>query len=413
MEHPATNRSISNDLDVSPNGEDVTFSDSSIISDAGTTYAEAQVKIANCTPSDSAVVLDVRKEEPGSVTLEQVLSMDLTDVDISSSGSTIDMPSTSCGDFHGGNQHASCVVSDVGTPFTCVEYVTEKQMPYTKSEQLADYSVCSYDRQVKPPGCVPILVELPDGQVIQVMGEAAPTDPASQQDIHVPEVVAAETVVTTALPRRRKQAFPTVVRSGLGSPRVEMVSPSSASDGSASVWSPSVLQVDGSMLSSASNCFEEASEAELSTSQESFVALIPNSLSRVMVTDAGVIMPMMTQDASIRETTKRERDRLKKRELRQNPAFKEREKIKARSRMRNRRCDPEYREVERQKDRYRRRASRQRNIRQRQVERERDKTYKRQRRTEQTICAALTETECKDVSYAFDIGDAESIGLDE
>lgn len=75
----------------------------------------------------------------------------------------------------------------------------------------------------------------------------------AQQDIHVPEVVAAETVVTTALPRRRKQAFPTVVRSGLGSPRVEMVSPSSASDGSASVWSPSVLQVDGSMLSSASN----------------------------------------------------------------------------------------------------------------------------------------------------------------
>ena len=178
MEHPATNRSISNDLDVSPSGEDVTFSDSSIISDAGTTYAEAQVKIANCTPSDSAVVLDVHKEEPGSVTLEQVLSMDLTDVDISSSGSTIDIPLTSCGDFHGGNQQASCVVSDVGTPLTCVEYVTEKQMPYTTSEQLADYSVCSYDRQVMPPGCVPILVELPDGQVIQVMGEAAPTDPA-------------------------------------------------------------------------------------------------------------------------------------------------------------------------------------------------------------------------------------------
>ena len=55
-------------------------------------------------------------------------------------------------------------------------------------------------------------------------------------------------------------------------------------------------------------------------SQESFVALMPHSASGVLVTDSGIMMS--TQDASIREITKRERDRLKKRELRQNPAFK-------------------------------------------------------------------------------------------
>ena len=67
--------------------------------------------------------------------------------------------------------------------------------------------------------------------------------------------------------------------------------------------------------------FEDASEAELSTSQESFVALVPNNSSGIMVTDAGIFMPLTMQGASIREITKRERDRLKKRELRQNPVF--------------------------------------------------------------------------------------------
>ena len=80
--------------------------------------------------------------------------------------------------------------------------------------------------------------------------------------------------------------------------------------------------------------------------------------------------------------------------------------------MRSRRCDPEYREVERQKDRCRRRASRQRNMRQRQLERERDKSYKRQRRND-TVSVTLVESEGKEESYVFDIGDTESIGLDE
>ncbi|KAK2176306.1 hypothetical protein NP493_672g01060 [Ridgeia piscesae] len=382
MAHTTINGPIPDNVVVCTNSENIAFIDSGIISDTDTVYSIAQV---NCISSDAAVVLtdDTQKEDSGCVTVEQMLSMDLS-VDISSSGSTIDIMSTSCGDC---DQQAPSVVSE---------------------EQLVDYS---YDQQVTTPGCVPILVELPNGQVIQVMGEAAPSDTASLQDIHVPEVVAAETVVTTALPRRRKQAFPTVVRSGLGSPRVELVSPSSASDGSAGIWSPSMLQVDGSVLST-TTCFEEASEAELSTSQESFVALMPHSASGVLVTESGIIMPMSTQDASIREITKRERDRLKKRELRQNPAFKEREKIKARSRMRSRRCDPEYREVERQKDRCRRRASRQRNFRQRQLERERDKTYKRQRRND-TVSVTLVESEGKEESYVFDIGDTESIGLDE
>ncbi|XP_035659484.1 uncharacterized protein LOC118404491 [Branchiostoma floridae] len=59
--------------------------------------------------------------------------------------------------------------------------------------------------------------------------------------------------------------------------------------------------------------------------------------------------------------TKRERDKLKKRELRANPIYREKEKERARERMRLKRADPNFRAVEREKDRKRRRLARQRN----------------------------------------------------
>ncbi|XP_067665595.1 uncharacterized protein [Haliotis asinina] len=80
---------------------------------------------------------------------------------------------------------------------------------------------------------------------------------------------------------------------------------------------------------------------------------------------------------SIRDITKREKDRIKKRELRANPVFREKEKVKAKERMQNRRQDPVYREQERQRDRERRQLARRRNIPVRERERERDKEYKK------------------------------------
>ena len=155
MAHTATSESIPDSVVVCTHSENIAFIDSGIISDTDTVYSIAQV---NCTSSDAAVVLtdDTQREDSGCVTVEQMLSMDLS-VDISSSGSTIDIMSTSCGDC---DQRESSVVSD---------------------ERLVDYC---YDQQVTAPGCVPILVELPNGQVIQVMGEAAPSDTTGQLTLH-------------------------------------------------------------------------------------------------------------------------------------------------------------------------------------------------------------------------------------
>ncbi|XP_002741521.1 uncharacterized protein LOC100368701 [Saccoglossus kowalevskii] len=94
----------------------------------------------------------------------------------------------------------------------------------------------------------------------------------------------------------------------------------------------------------------------------------------------------------MRAATKRERDRLKKRELRKCPEFREREKERARMRMRAKRQDSDYRTSEREKDRKRRRMARQRNALIRSMERERDKQWKKIVRSV-TGPAVLTEIE--------------------
>ncbi|XP_070533363.1 chromatin assembly factor 1 subunit A-like [Ptychodera flava] len=82
-------------------------------------------------------------------------------------------------------------------------------------------------------------------------------------------------------------------------------------------------------------------------------------------------------EVCMRQATKRERDRIKKRELRRCPEFREREKERAKARMRAKREDPEYRNVEREKDRRRRRLSRQRLSLLRNMEKERELQWKR------------------------------------
>ncbi|XP_064652709.1 uncharacterized protein LOC135503193 [Lineus longissimus] len=188
-------------------------------------------------------------------------------------------------------------------------------------------------------------------------------------DTDVPDIVAAETVVTTTPPRPR-QAFSLddVIK---GSPLcVKIFSPDHKTDrvfldhlqtlDDANVWS----QFSGGKLTSV----EETSESELNTSQESFIALAPDS-----ILASGTEPPdsanqflghkQMQQAFEVKQEARRvkqERDRMQKRRQRLNPDFRNKEKEKAKERMRNKRMNPQYRDVERKKDRVRRRVSRHR-----------------------------------------------------
>ncbi|XP_050393495.1 uncharacterized protein LOC126811007 isoform X2 [Patella vulgata] len=66
------------------------------------------------------------------------------------------------------------------------------------------------------------------------------------------------------------------------------------------------------------------------------------------------------QEKGLTMASKRERNKVKKREQRLNPEFREKERIKARERMKERREDTRYRDCERQKDRERRKLFRKR-----------------------------------------------------
>ncbi|CAH1774127.1 unnamed protein product, partial [Owenia fusiformis] len=90
-----------------------------------------------------------------------------------------------------------------------------------------------------------------------------------------------------------------------------------------------------------------------------------------------------------RNVLKRERDKIKKRQLRQDPSFRDKERIEAKARMASKRKDPAYRQLEREKDKMRRRLARQRNWVARENERERDKEYKKQARTGNTSNIAV------------------------
>lgn len=82
---------------------------------------------------------------------------------------------------------------------------------------------------------------------------------------------------------------------------------------------------------------------------------------------------------------KKHRDKMRKRALRQTADYKRKETMRSKMRMKMKRSDPIYRELERQRDRERRRVARMNNPEQRAVEKERDRQYKK--RVRQTALA--------------------------
>ncbi|XP_076082320.1 uncharacterized protein LOC143053404 isoform X1 [Mytilus galloprovincialis] len=107
-----------------------------------------------------------------------------------------------------------------------------------------------------------------------------------------------------------------------------------------------------------------------------YVALTPDS------TQNDIPISFQEEDCtlSLKEISARERSRLIKRAQRQNTVFREKERGKVRKSMQDKRKDPAYRELERKKDRERRRLSRLTNASLREKERLRDREYKRRQK---------------------------------
>ncbi|XP_062570368.1 zinc finger CCCH domain-containing protein 13-like [Saccostrea cucullata] len=103
---------------------------------------------------------------------------------------------------------------------------------------------------------------------------------------------------------------------------------------------------------------------------QSYIALVPDNGLRSNTDPENCHL-------TVKEHTKREKDKIYKREQRANKEYREQEKIVAKQRMKNRRKDPEYRERERRRDAERKRLARLNNKEFRQKEKERDRQYKR------------------------------------
>lgn len=104
-----------------------------------------------------------------------------------------------------------------------------------------------------------------------------------------------------------------------------------------------------------------------------YVALVPDS--------THYAPPIVSQEddcsLTLKELSAREKSKLIKRNQRQNTEFRDKEKAKTRKTMQEKRKDPAYRELERKKDRERRRLSRLNNNSLREKERARDREYRR------------------------------------
>lgn len=112
---------------------------------------------------------------------------------------------------------------------------------------------------------------------------------------------------------------------------------------------------------------------------QSYIALVPNNESRLDT-------ELDNSHLTVKELTKREKDRMYKREQRANKEYREQEKVQAKQRMKDRRKDPEYREKERKRDAERRKLARLNNKEFRQKEKERDRQYKRDHRKKSNSC---------------------------
>ncbi|XP_063407338.1 uncharacterized protein LOC134691072 [Mytilus trossulus] len=146
------------------------------------------------------------------------------------------------------------------------------------------------------------------------------------------------------------------------------------------------------------------SEVNGDSNKTSFVAIVPESTEDAVTMAANhiedesltyvALTPDSTQNAipisfqeedctlSLKELSARERSRLIKRAQRQNTVFREKERGKVRKSMQDKRKDPAYRELERKKDRERRRLSRLTNASLREKERLRDREYKRRQKND-------------------------------
>ncbi|KAF6025319.1 hypothetical protein EB796_016374 [Bugula neritina] len=84
-------------------------------------------------------------------------------------------------------------------------------------------------------------------------------------------------------------------------------------------------------------------------------------------------------------TSKKHKDMMRKRVLRQSSDYRQQETVRSRNRMKLRRSNPEYREKERKRDRERRRLARTTNPEKRAIERERDRLYKKRIRSDSKV----------------------------
>ncbi|XP_052097238.1 uncharacterized protein LOC127732202 isoform X1 [Mytilus californianus] len=166
------------------------------------------------------------------------------------------------------------------------------------------------------------------------------------------------------------------------------------------------MQSEGSVMESQPQIIYVLSKTESEIDDEgnntSFVAVVPESTEDAVTIASNQIederlayvalTPDSTQNAlpisfqeedctlSLKELSARERSRLIKRAQRQNTVFREKERGKVRKSMQDKRKDPAYRELERKKDRERRRLSRLTNASLREKERLRDREYKRRQK---------------------------------
>lgn len=147
---------------------------------------------------------------------------------------------------------------------------------------------------------------------------------------------------------------------------------------------------------------EDGNDIDINKIQpETFIAINPGSSNEEGL--AQNVYQIDPSDISMREISKRERDRQKKREQRADPNFRAKEKAKNKERMKaKRKNDPVYRAQEKVKDRDRRRIVRQTNEELRNKERERDREYKRYLREtdrdykvqilrDEDTCSSMTE----------------------
>lgn len=106
-----------------------------------------------------------------------------------------------------------------------------------------------------------------------------------------------------------------------------------------------------------------------------------------IIDESNTITLNTTEGASSRKY----KDMLRKRMLRQSEEFRRVETLRSKARMQQRRTDPEYRARERERDRIRRLVARHSNPAQREIERRKDREYKKKSRARAQVPMAVAQ----------------------